>query len=396
MFSQSVLEAKNLDVCFMDPVMIDQFAFQCWLRGDSIADCFKSYEKHPSLKQQNTSFDDMLNNEIISQYRIFDHIEKILANPRLFMEQDSFCEVQLAPSIRKQLIEQYFELDDIVVRELIGKKLTHKVRKDLDDVHEKTNVKITSCRRQFDNLRNVVQYLKTFNYPTPSKCYFSDVIKLIQSEFMLAESLATKYAVILFIGYHRFECNKRKMKDFSYPDLQRFAIHIANNWTNCCNQQQQQNQQSVPAISLMNIDLNFYMLRDLKPTLYDNKTRLSKYESNVIESLSNSAPPMLSEKLTRLKEKFSQLLKSLLVIGAGLVRASELRDFFIDLYEKFCDVLQKHVGLTKSEMILFCEAMITQLASHPMLKPAQKSKFLKIWSLYITTIKNICSEMYGM
>ena len=34
------------------------------------------------------------------------------------------------------------------MRELLGKKLTGRLRKDLDDISEKTNVPLKSCRRQ--------------------------------------------------------------------------------------------------------------------------------------------------------------------------------------------------------------------------------------------------------
>ena len=43
---------------------------------------------------------------------------------------------------------RYYEFDPLVVRELLGKKLTSKQRKDLDDVSEKTKVPLKSCRRQ--------------------------------------------------------------------------------------------------------------------------------------------------------------------------------------------------------------------------------------------------------
>jgi len=43
---------------------------------------------------------------------------------------------------------RYYSFDESVVREILGKKLNSRTRKDLDEVHEKTGVKLTSCRRQ--------------------------------------------------------------------------------------------------------------------------------------------------------------------------------------------------------------------------------------------------------
>ena len=51
------------------------------------------------------------------------------------------------------LIEQYYAFDENVVREFLGKKLSSKNRKDLDDVSEKTGISLKSCRRQFDNIK---------------------------------------------------------------------------------------------------------------------------------------------------------------------------------------------------------------------------------------------------
>ena len=43
---------------------------------------------------------------------------------------------------------RWYEFDDSVVREILGRKLSAKTRKDLDEVSEKTKVRIRSCRRQ--------------------------------------------------------------------------------------------------------------------------------------------------------------------------------------------------------------------------------------------------------
>jgi hypothetical protein len=41
---------------------------------------------------------------------------------------------------------RYYEFDDAVIRELLGKKLSSRHRKDLDEVSEKTCVLLKSCR----------------------------------------------------------------------------------------------------------------------------------------------------------------------------------------------------------------------------------------------------------
>lgn len=46
------------------------------------------------------------------------------------------------------MLIRYYQFDKEVIRELLGKKLTGRLRKDLDDVSEKTNIPLKSCRRQ--------------------------------------------------------------------------------------------------------------------------------------------------------------------------------------------------------------------------------------------------------
>lgn len=43
-------------------------------------------------------------------------------------------------------VSRYYEFDDNVIREILGKKLTSRYRKDLDEVSDKTGVCLKSCR----------------------------------------------------------------------------------------------------------------------------------------------------------------------------------------------------------------------------------------------------------
>lgn len=45
---------------------------------------------------------------------------------------------------------RYYSYDSNVIREILGHKLTQRQRKDLDDVCEKTDVRVKSCRRQVE------------------------------------------------------------------------------------------------------------------------------------------------------------------------------------------------------------------------------------------------------
>jgi hypothetical protein len=50
---------------------------------------------------------------------------------------------------------RYYSLDNAFIREIVGKKLSAKIRKDIDEISQQTGIKLASCMRQFDNLRLV-------------------------------------------------------------------------------------------------------------------------------------------------------------------------------------------------------------------------------------------------
>lgn len=43
---------------------------------------------------------------------------------------------------------RYYQFDEVIIREILGKKLSGRNRKDLDDVSEKTKMSLKKCRRQ--------------------------------------------------------------------------------------------------------------------------------------------------------------------------------------------------------------------------------------------------------
>ena len=72
---------------------------------------------------------------------------------------------QISDDITDKLIETYYEYDSIVIREILCHKLTHRQRKDLDDISEKTGVRVKSCRRQFDNLKRIIRTIDEMRGP---------------------------------------------------------------------------------------------------------------------------------------------------------------------------------------------------------------------------------------
>jgi hypothetical protein len=58
---------------------------------------------------------------------------------------------------------RYYQFDEVIIREILGKKLSGRNRKDLDDVSEKNKMSLKKCRRQ---VKGIV-ILKSFIYSFP-------------------------------------------------------------------------------------------------------------------------------------------------------------------------------------------------------------------------------------
>ncbi|CAN0476603.1 unnamed protein product, partial [Scytosiphon promiscuus] len=86
-----------------------------------------------------------------------------------------------------------------VLREILGKKITSKTRKDLDDVSELTNVPLRSCHRQYDNIQRYTR--KGVILPHIS------VAKEVRDKLGLPLWLAAKYTAIIFLLHVRFQAS---------------------------------------------------------------------------------------------------------------------------------------------------------------------------------------------
>jgi Acidic fibroblast growth factor binding (FIBP) len=166
---------------------------------------------------------DLIASDVLDHYRTYSHLEKFLDCPQ---KLDSSLSFQLEKASKMHIIDRYYSLDDSVGRELLGKKLSSKYRKDLDEISDRTNIKLKSCRRQFDNIKRIQKCIEE-GQPAGS------LLKIIQREFLLSEELARKYCVIVFIANQRFELSKKKLSYLSFKDFYECTNSIMNFWTYC-------------------------------------------------------------------------------------------------------------------------------------------------------------------
>ena len=225
--------------------------------------------------------EDVIISDILDQYRTFLLIEKLLFLPTQLPEQWTF---QLTPTTQRILIEKYYDFDDSVIREILGKKLSGRNRKDLDDVSEKTLVSIKSCRRQFDNVKRVYKTVEDMT---------GNLIQNIQTNFLLPENLAKKYAAIVYIANNRFETNKRKLQYLQFQDFLHCSTEMMNKW--CCTNMDCKYEETA-----MDIDREFLQdLRELRILL--ERDSLDEHKALVMRMLK---PKLMDKKFSEIDSMF--------------------------------------------------------------------------------------------
>lgn len=163
---------------------------------------------------------DIIRSDINDHYRTYVLLEKLLhTTPSKLSEQPVF---QLDSVTRSVLIEKYYSLDDDVAREILGKKLSSRYRKDMDEIAEKTCVKLKSCRRQFDNIKRIFKSVEDIP---------GNLTNNIKQQFLLPDELARKYAAVVFMACLRFETTKKKLLYLDFTDFYECSQAIMAFWT---------------------------------------------------------------------------------------------------------------------------------------------------------------------
>ncbi|CAN0476510.1 unnamed protein product, partial [Ectocarpus sp. 8 AP-2014] len=161
-------------------------------------------------------------------YRVFDTMEHFLRQPEHLRGQ---LQVQLGETTQANLpawmVERYHELDDSVLREILGKKVTSKTRKDLDDVSELTHVPLRSCHRQYDNIQRLLG-----NLEDSVILQHLSVAKEVQDKLGLPLRVSAKYTAVAFLLHVRFHVQraKRPTAHMTAYDLCWSAMGMLNYW----------------------------------------------------------------------------------------------------------------------------------------------------------------------
>ncbi|KAJ1512116.1 hypothetical protein HMI55_006347 [Coelomomyces lativittatus] len=154
-----------------------------------------------STGQACTVVDPSLNLHVITQYRWFTCIEPLLHRPCSLEHAIVF---KLAPMTLQALIDGYYSFDDILMREMVGKKLTARLRRDLDEGGVPT-ISVASARRQFDNLKRILKKTEETEFGRDG----------IETYFKLSPALASSFASCIPPSLHTHHW--KEANDSNFP-----------------------------------------------------------------------------------------------------------------------------------------------------------------------------------
>lgn len=359
-----------LDVFVGNFIAIDTDLYELWLNGYTAHDAALVLDKQGVLQNTGLGMDDLIS-DVLDHYRLFINLEKMLKNPVQLAEQQIY---QIDSETQKIIIDRYYRFDAVVVREVLGRKLSSRNRKDMEDVSEKTRVPLRSCRRQFDNMKRVFKVVEDL---------MGSLVDNIQRHFLLPEDLAMQYAAIVFIANNRFETTKKKLSHLTFDDFVHCAEQMITNWSyssvECKGHQD------------MDVDLDrefLQNLRDLK--LFLEKDVIDEHRNLVLQVIK----PSVSKKTYQdLEENFKNLSKAIINIAYGLNHSKEARDIFIDLVEKITEPCT-HTNWTKEELECFLTAYGDTCIKLELFRGLPH--LVSVWERYMKTLSSCILQIYHM
>nr|CAB3246116.1 acidic fibroblast growth factor intracellular-binding protein-like [Phallusia mammillata] len=354
----------DIDVFVGNSTYIDFDVFKLWLQqleAEVATSRFlkaKGLEKTTACRNQSMFY-------ILDQYRNFGMIEPMLFNPNTLSNQLTY---QLTSDSQTQLITKYYEFDETVIRDLLGKKLSKGTRRDLDEISSKTGVKLKSCQRQFDNCRRVFKVMEELS---------GNLVENIQTHFLLPNNLAWNYAAIVFLSSQRFECSKRKLMMLNLNDFVQCSKFLIESWTASTEET------PCPDIEL---DRDFlHELRGVKVLISDQRV-FDRHKQAVSAEIQKST----TESCSWCDSLFRQLSRGIVSIAANLYKTKEIRDYFIDLVERIIEPC-KSAGWEKARLTLFLTSYFSTSESLPQLETCSAS-----WMKYFHTTKHCLLQIYRL
>ncbi|XP_063225809.1 acidic fibroblast growth factor intracellular-binding protein [Bacillus rossius redtenbacheri] len=352
----------EVDVFISNYTLVDPEVYQLWVDGYSSCDAVQILHQRGVTQQMGASLE-LVASDVLDHYRTYSLLERLLHNPPKLEEQLAF---QIEPHARKLLIEKYYEFDNAVIRELLGKKLSSRHRKDLDEVSEKTGILLKSCRRQFDNVKRIFKVVEEMQ---------GSVSQNIRTNFLLSEELARRYGAIVFLACIRFETGKRKLQHLTFPDFYHCAQAMMGCWTYGENNSEYDD---------TDLDREFLLeLRDVRVLLDKEK----EHKHLVCQRLK---PQLLERSYQELDGNFRSYTRALVGLACNLHRTRELRMLFMELVER-CLEPWRQVAWSHSDLRHFLSAYLQCALEMDVFR---EGDLKSAWERFMTVITACLLRMY--
>ncbi|XP_052769077.1 acidic fibroblast growth factor intracellular-binding protein-like [Mya arenaria] len=358
-----------VDVFVGNYIVIDFELYDLWLNGLPAHECAVTLQQRGVLQSTGARFDELLS-DTKDSFRLYASLEQLLKCPTKFGNQSVY---QIDPETQKTLIDKYYKSDDVVIRELLGRKLSTRNRNNLDDVSEKTKVPLRSCCRQFDNVKRVFKTVEEMP---------GSLEKNIKTLFCLSsDKLAKKYAAIVFMTNHRFETTKKRLSHLTFDDFMYCAELMITNWSysaaECDNHED------------MDVDLDRSFLQDLRELkILTDKQHLDEHKMYVMNSLKTS---LIKKKHSSLEDNYKATSKTIISLAYGLNHSKEVRNFFSDVIEEVIEPFM-NTGWTYEDMKTFLQMYKDAGVRLSVFRTLPSLGI--VWERYMNTFINCCLKLY--
>ncbi|KAJ4461497.1 putative acidic fibroblast growth factor intracellular-binding protein [Paratrimastix pyriformis] len=328
------------------PHLVDFSIFRLWNDGADEVQALNDRLRHENQPEwESARIEAALRCEISDQYRLFTNMERFFDEPQLFSTQPLF---PLDPQTEATLIEAYYEFNEDVFRELLGKKLTARLRRDLEGISTKTRVSLRSCQRQFDNLSRICRIVEELTAPVPGQDPCSIAVAL-KARMHFSAELANKYTQVALICDHRYETFKRKsLAQAPFGAYSECAREMIRMWS-----------------SYGSIDPDEALvekLHEIKTLLHSDREALDVFCVLSTEKIRGLVDVPTATKIA--KVKLPSLVKTLLSIGVALSQPKDHRDFFVEIADRLGDPFRR-APLAPSEVLILLDAVTIAFQAVP-------------------------------
>ncbi|KAG0710296.1 Acidic fibroblast growth factor intracellular-binding protein [Chionoecetes opilio] len=352
----------EVDIFVGNYTIIDPEVFELWVQGYSVLQQRGELEAWGGAQE-------LLASDTADHYRAYGMLEKLLLTPPKLGEEWTF---QLEPAVQRLVVEKFYELDDIVIREIIGKKLSGRTRKDLDDVAEKTG-SVAAVLRQFDNVKRIFKHVDEMT---------GSVVANIQTAFLLPLNLAKKYASIVFIINNRFETSKRKLNYLTFEDFSVCASLMMSSWTTA-------SPLAPPLAPDTRDDTDFD--RDFLIELRDFKLLLDREKEHRNVTLSHLRGKIPDRMCSEVESNFKTYSRGIINIGCSLNNSRDLRDFFVDAVERVVEPCRQ-ARWRSPELEIFLRVYAEAGSALDIMTSDRTLR--TTWERYMTTMRVCLAQLY--